>query len=405
MKRGFAFRFFFVPIALLLLGPAPSARSEGSWAGVARLIGKRDAVLLADPQGRILFSRNPDTLLVPASTLKLLTSLVGLHHLGADHRFPTEVYTDARGRLKIKGYGDPLLISEVVADLARAVRRRLGDIPNPRFTGIVLDGSYFEPAPIPGVTTTLNPYDAPNGALCVNFNTVNFKKRKGTYVSAEPQTPLLPFALDRVRKSGVGRGRIILSQENDDTIRYAGHLIAYFLRREGISIAGEPKLGTVRKEDSLLLRYRSPFPLTEVIRRLLEHSNNFMANQILLSAGAEAHGPPGNLDKGIRAAEAYLEAHLGGGGIRLAEGSGISRGNLVTASAMHQVLKAFKPYHELLKEDGAVLYKTGTLSGISTRAGYIRKKEALYPFVALLNTPGKSAERVVSRLAASLLVE
>ncbi|PQP32719.1 D-alanyl-D-alanine carboxypeptidase, partial [Desulfobacteraceae bacterium SEEP-SAG10] len=64
---------------------------------------------------------------------------------------------------------------------------------------LVLDGSYFkDPVLIPGVASTYEPYDAPNGALCVNFNTVNFRRDKnGAYVSAETQTPLLPFVLSR----------------------------------------------------------------------------------------------------------------------------------------------------------------------------------------------------------------
>ncbi|MEZ4549093.1 MAG: hypothetical protein R2874_01050 [Desulfobacterales bacterium] len=44
---------------------------------------------------------------------------------------------------------------------------------------------------IPGtVEGSFEPYDAPNRALCVNFNTVNFKTRGRTIVSAE-QTPLV----------------------------------------------------------------------------------------------------------------------------------------------------------------------------------------------------------------------
>ena len=43
-------------------------------------------------------------------------------------------------------------------------------------SNIIVDPSYFDTAVvIPGVTDTSEPYDSPNGALCVNFNTVNFK--------------------------------------------------------------------------------------------------------------------------------------------------------------------------------------------------------------------------------------
>ena len=61
-----------------------------------------------DPVGRVIWSHNPDQAMVPASTLKILTSLATLHTLGSDYRFPTDFLLDAEDNLVIKGYGDPL---------------------------------------------------------------------------------------------------------------------------------------------------------------------------------------------------------------------------------------------------------------------------------------------------------
>jgi D-alanyl-D-alanine carboxypeptidase len=74
------------------------------------LLGNQDAVLVADAKGRILFSKDADKKLVPASSLKILTALVALHYLGPDYRFTTEFYLDKNLNLKIKGYGDTLFI-------------------------------------------------------------------------------------------------------------------------------------------------------------------------------------------------------------------------------------------------------------------------------------------------------
>ncbi|MGD9177998.1 MAG: D-alanyl-D-alanine carboxypeptidase, partial [Desulfobacterales bacterium] len=64
------------------------------------LIGKSDSILVADAQGNILFSKNADQKRIPASILKIFTSLMALHYLGDDYRFPTEFYLDQHSNLK-----------------------------------------------------------------------------------------------------------------------------------------------------------------------------------------------------------------------------------------------------------------------------------------------------------------
>ncbi len=114
---------------------------------LGKLIGNRDAILVTSPDGQVLLSKNEDHPLIPASTLKIFTSLVALHYLGPDYRFGTEFYLDTDHNLTIKGYGDPLLVSEVVGEIARTLSTRMS-----RINDIVLDDSYFaQPLVIPGV--------------------------------------------------------------------------------------------------------------------------------------------------------------------------------------------------------------------------------------------------------------
>lgn len=392
------FRLALLLISLLHIG-RPAVLLAENLDRLGRLVGKRDAVLVADAQGSILFSKNADKKLVPASTLKILTSLAAMHYLGPEFRFVTEFYRDSDSNLKIKGYGDPLLISEVVADIADTLGTKIET-----YNDLILDHSYFDPILIPGVTTTLNPYDAPNGALCVNFNTVYFKRKKGGYVSAEPQTPLLPFAVRKIRKLGLRRGRVIFSQEEDEITLYAGHLFRHFLEKEGVKSHGTVRLGRVRKEsDTLVFRYVSKYPIKAVISKLLKYSNNFIANQTFVVSGIKADSPPGSLRKGVRAASAYIKNSLNLNGIRIAEGSGISRENRISARNMYRILQEFEPYHDLMRHEGREFYKTGSLSGVKTRAGYIEDGQGgLYRFVVLINTPGKSTGRMMSRMLKAL---
>ena len=364
-------------------------------------IGSNDAVLVINQQDRIIFSKNAEKLLIPASTLKILTSLVALHYLGPDYRFTTEFYMDAKANLKIKGYGDPLLISEVLAEISKSLSTDLS-IKAQRINDLVLDDSYFiREIVIPGKTESLQPYDAPNGALCVNFNTVYFKQVKdGSFISAEPQTPLLPIAFKRIKQSCLDRGRIVLTHAENEITLYAGHLFQYFLNKEGIKTKGRIKSGKVRKDkDKLIYRHTSRFTLKQIISKLLEHSNNFMANQILVAAVAKVFGPPGTLDKGILAASTYAKNVLNIDNIRLVEGSGISRKNRISAKSLAKIIKEFEPYRNLMRHSKGEYYKSGTLKGITTRIGYIEnKKGELYRFVVMLNSPGKSIKRIMDAL-------
>ena len=390
---NFAFKFKYFLLFILLLFIKPIHLYCGKLDDLEHLIGNRDAVLVSDPNGHIIFSKNVDKKLIPASTIKIFTALSAIHYLGPDYKFFTEFYLDRHSNLKIKGYGDPFLISETVEKMIHRLSMMLYAEFN-IINDLVLDPSYFDASTvIPGVNVSYEPYDAPNGALCVNFNTVNFKRNKnGVYVSAESQTPLLPFILPRVKASQMDHGRIVLSSQRNEMTRYAGHLFLYFLKKEGIRFNGRLRLGKVQKEaDKLIYRYVSSFSLMQTLSKLLEYSNNFIANQLLITLGAKAYGPPGNLEKGVRASLIFAKNILDIDDIQIEEGSGISRKNQISARDFYKILNAFIPYYFLMRHTDQMFYKTGTLKGIHTRAGYIKKKNGeLYPFVLMINTPGKS---------------
>ncbi len=398
MKKWRIARFLAAGAAFLCLagitgGPVLADQSQ-TVPRILSLIQERDAVLVTGPDGKVLAEKNAEKLLVPASTLKILTALVAIHYLGEDFRFVTECYSDKDNNLKIKGYGDPLFISDMMPDFAKQVHACMH-----HYKDLVLDDSAFQqPLQIPGVTETTEPYDAPNGAFCANFNTISFHKTStGNYVSAEPQTPLVSYAIPRIRASGANSGRIVFSHSPEDSVLYAGHLVAGFLQQQGVSSSGRIRIGRVDDKDRLLLRYASPYALTDAISRLLEFSNNFIANQLFIAAGIRAYGLPGSIDKGIRAAQDFLRKELRIETITLAEGSGISRQDRLSAANLDRLLARFYPYRKLMRRQGNEYFKTGTLEGVRTRAGYIEDGgRGSYRFVVMINTPGKTADPVMA---------
>lgn len=383
--------FLFVISGFFLVGQV--AAGEDPRDVLAGAIGNNDSIIVRDAaNGDVLFEKNSDKPLIPASILKVVTSLAALHYLGEDYRFTTECYQRRDGALIVKGYGDPAFVSEEIDRMAEAVSRKIDSA-----SCIVVDGSFFaSPLNIPGrVKDSLEPYDAPNGALCANYNTVSFSRQRGCYVSAEAQTPLLPFAVDRVRSSGIAQGRIMIITNQQEAAVYAGKLFAYFLGLHGCRVDGQVVEGRVNaKTDQLVFRHTSRSVLTEVVARLMQYSNNFTANQLLLCCGAEKYGPPATLAKGLRAVNAYLHQSPGIHDIQMVEGSGLSRGNRVSARTMSMILDAFTPYQTLMRRQGDTFYKTGNLSDVSTRAGYITVDSGRrYQYVVMLNSPDNDAGR------------
>jgi len=360
-----------------------------------KFIGKNDSLLVSEIiSDTDLIRIRADQLLIPASILKLFTALVAMNTLGDDYHFHTDFFSDPYNNLKIKGYGDPLLISEIIPEMVHQVGDQIHEIND-----IILDDTYFQsPMNIPGATkNSVQPYDAPNGSLCVNFNTVFFKKdQNGAYISAESQTPLLPFIVDRIAGSSLDHGRIILSDNHHEHLFYAGHMFKHFLESKA-SVKGIIRQGVIDKNhDTLILRYRSPYSMQDIIGKMLYYSSNFTANQILVAAGAAKFGEPGTLAKGIQVAHLYAATHHGLSKIQFQEGSGLSTLNRLSASMMGQILKEFFPYRNLLKKQGRELYKTGTLTGVRTRAGYLQTREGkLLSFVVILNSNPNSMENIM----------
>ncbi|THB74765.1 MAG: D-alanyl-D-alanine carboxypeptidase, partial [Desulfobacteraceae bacterium] len=263
---------------------------------------------------------------------------------------------------------------------------------------IVLDHTFFDTTiSIPGTGYSLNPYDATSGALCTNFNTIFFawNDAQEKYISAEPQTPLLDSMIPLITESGLKKGRITLPKSRAE--RYPGELIRYFLKQKGIQTQGNIRSGIMMRTTGHA--YESTKSLEDLVRDLMTYSNNFMANQILLAVGAQVLSEPATLSKGIQVLRTFTEQELDIGGFSLAEGSGISRQNRITPAQMIRILDAFRPYHHLLPRSDHTFYKTGTLTGIRTRAGYIMgHNDRLFPFVVMVNQSGSGYKKILNEM-------
>jgi D-alanyl-D-alanine carboxypeptidase/D-alanyl-D-alanine-endopeptidase (penicillin-binding protein 4) len=328
-------------------------------------------VLVVDERGNELIAQNADAPFVPASVTKIVTAWLAMEVLGGDYRFETKFYLDKDRVLYVRGGGDPFLISEELAPLAQELVAAIGKEP---ITGIVLDASYYpSDLRIPGIEDTSESYDALNSALAVNFNTIAAVRKGNSVVSAEKQTPITPLAISEFRARGPkGSGRISLSKSPAVSLKYAGELISAFIEQAGGSVKGKITTGTVPAGLEPVYVHKSR-TLSQILVQLLIASNNYIANQVFLEIGGTLGGSV-SLEKSLKVASEMLAANGLADAIHLEEGSGISRNNHFTARGLAKVLELFAPHAKLLHGHDGGMNKTGTMSGVSTLAGYADTK-------------------------------
>jgi D-alanyl-D-alanine carboxypeptidase/D-alanyl-D-alanine-endopeptidase (penicillin-binding protein 4) len=318
---------------------------------------------------------------VPASTLKVLTALLALKTWGADHHFKTDFYLDETSVLTVKGYGDPYLTSEELDQMVAALKSKgLREIK-----GLKVDDSYFEDNIfIDGRSRTNNPYDAPLSALAINFNTLSIRRTKRGIFSGEAQTPLTPLMKRFAKRLPRGKHRVNL-QEQRYAARYFAEVFWVKLQQQGIKVSGSMTAGKAFSQPSPFYQHRNSKTLSETVAAMLKYSNNFIANQLFLMLGAEAQGEPATIKKSRRSYSAKVKA-LFNWDRTFYEGAGLSRKNFITANEMIQVLDQFSPYKHLMKsQNNRIFAKTGTLTGVSTYAGYLKKQNRWVPFALFIN--------------------
>jgi D-alanyl-D-alanine carboxypeptidase/D-alanyl-D-alanine-endopeptidase (penicillin-binding protein 4) len=387
---------FFLGLGLCLALPG------SLWAGAGQSLESlvENGGLIVTRNGEIIYERNADSQLMPASVQKIGTALAAIHILGKDYRFLTRFYLSADRDLYIQGLADPLLVSEEVAKIVATLRGRgLSSIRN-----IVVDdsGCRLENG-TDGASNTLNPYDAQNSCLAVNFNTINLiKGADGSVRSGEEQTPTLPLMRELAQGLPPGTHRINATATGNQSLRYVGELFAAMFKKQGVTVRGEIIPGPVPEGLKPLCEHASSKSLDEVLTGLLKYSNNFIANQLFLAMGAKEYGWPATWDKGQRAMTGLYRNELGllEKDIVVREGSGLSRQNRVTPKAMLVILEAFKPHATLLPFENNCLRKSGTMTGVYGYAGYFAGARGLDSFVLLLNQPKNTRDQVLELLGA-----
>jgi serine-type D-Ala-D-Ala carboxypeptidase/endopeptidase (penicillin-binding protein 4) len=357
--------------------PAPSAALQRKLAQALRVphvSPARSAAIAFDlAAGTTIYTQNGSRPLAPASNEKLPLTYAALATLGPSYRIETDVLgegeldgTTWRGRLVLQGGGDPTLSTAGLRSLASQVRaagiRRVTG-------GIAGDESMFDTRrTVAGWKPSFFLGESPPlSALVVD------RDRFGGYLS---RTPAL----------------------------WAATAFARTLRAAGVTVSGPVQIAVADEYAFPLAEVASP-PLWTILRFMDRESDNFTAELLLKQLGAV------ELQRGTSAAGATVvmqtltEAGVPTAGVRIVDGSGLSRLDRLTADALGAILRAawtspaVRPafvaalpvagvngtLEDRLRRPparGNVLAKTGTTREASALSGYVRGR---YAFAVLQN--------------------
>ncbi|MBU1565991.1 MAG: D-alanyl-D-alanine carboxypeptidase [Proteobacteria bacterium] len=389
-------QFFLLVCTIGIFIPQPACAQENQ----QHLI-NNGGYIIEDGSGLHKYREND--LFVPASIMKIFTSLVALEFLGPEYRFETHFFLDGQGNLYIKGYGDPLLTSEIVLEISM----KLSQMGIRQLLSICLDDTAFD---LRGETASeensVKSYDAPNGALAVNFNAVSLLVgEKGKVSSSESQTPFLPLMQEISVGLTPGLHRLNIDMlpskpGKPSALRYAGELFSAQLQQAGITIRHPWKTQTTPNNLKPIFIHKSQATLEGIIKDCLKYSNNFIANQLFLACGIYTYGLPATWEKSRQAFIDYSTITLGLpiGLLVMMEGAGLSRQNRISPSTFIQILNRFKPFAPLLSLRETIPLKSGTLTGVYCFAGYFPKGDTLIPFAILLNQTENNRNQLLKEL-------
>jgi PBP4 family serine-type D-alanyl-D-alanine carboxypeptidase len=422
--------------------------------------GKLGVVVKSLSTDEFIFQYNPDNLFVPASNVKVLTSVTALSILEPDYRFKTEYYSGGdfsngviHGGLYMKGYGDPTLSTEDLQSVAREFKS-LGvkEIKG----GIIVDDSYFDSVRYGKGWKAKWKGDAfspPISALSLNYNTFLIKvypSKVGRIpaVVLEPRGTNLNI-INKAVTTNKGTNLIAVWLEEGKTIRlngrisrktpsytmevttrnpalYAGSAFRRILEDAGIKVQGYVTMGNVPRWAGILYTHLS-LPLDLIIAEFNKDSVNIIGENIIKTLGATVMGGQGTWEKGARVVSDFLGKIGIKDSFEIVDGSGLSPLNRVSPHAMTEILQyAFT--NRLIASDfinslsiagidgtlkrrfrrsevqGRVKAKTGHLNNVSALSGYLFTKSGdVLAFSILANGLGSKATSFQNNLLVELV--
>lgn len=375
-----------------------------------------------------VYSLNGRTPMHPASTLKLVTTAASVDTLGADYSFKTSLYKSTNNDLYFKLSGDPLLSSKNLDKMVKTARDKKITPKNvyvddsafdkvewgegwqwddalnplmPKFSVYNLNKNLLKIDALPttnGMPATVS--IKPNYPITyMNYVTTNLTQTSWLKAEKNPEIANTINVLGNVSKSAT-----IYIPLNNPKLNFMLRLADIFkdLKIEYFGKFTNAKL----PKTNIYLVDEVQHGILPMLGLIIKNSDNLVAESLFKAAGAEWAEAQGSFENSKKMLDAYFEKlGIDAQDIRIVDGSGVSKNNLMTADFMANFLvylseqDGFENIEMLLPtpSEGTLknrmLYfkdnlraKTGTLADTSAIAGYITSKRGkTYAFDIMIN--------------------
>jgi len=312
-------------------------------------------------------SINANQLFPPASTLKIITALAAKLELGDEFKFETRIESK-NNDIIIRFSGDPTLTSRDLDNLLaalsnRGIRNIQGNIwlNNGIFTGYERGVGW--PWDILGVC-----YSAPSSAITLDRNCVQASlysnKNGATRVHVPKHQPIVVTTnaitvSKEEQKEKQCQLELITSRNNhyqlsgclvqqkkplplkfavQETKAYTEATIRTLLKKHRITFNGSIALSNNIQGTAIVSH--SSASLRVLLNTMLKKSDNLIADNITKTLGARFYSQPGSFTNGTEAIKQIVYSNSGVdlSDAQLADGSGLSRNNRITANDMSKIL-------------------------------------------------------------------
>lgn len=382
--------------------------------------------------GKTVYKLNAQKPVSPASTLKIITMTTALNELGQDYEFSTELYKTTNNELILKLGADPFLTSKDLKKLFNSAK--IKNIIEPKtifIDDLIIDNTEWGEGW--QWDDDLNPLMPKFSAYNIDQNLLTILVNPTTlYAPAEikmnvfyPTTFMNLVTTDEYTNVQISRNNNIspdiLNVEGTVSKQYQQQIPVnypkrYFmlrleeaLRSEKIDYYGAFAQKKLPLQNVYLVE-KITNPISDAVEAIMKKSNNFVAESLFKIAGGHYAKATGSAENSVEMLKAYCnKLNINTEDIKIVDGSGVSKNNLVTAEFMTDFLfvqyKTSENYPNMFASAGEgtlknrMLYfgdklkaKTGTLSDVSAIAGYITTiHNRTYAFDIMINDAKSSS--------------